>query len=258
MLQRGTSFDKQSTPQKKVVDCLEKRKSRDTFETTLKQKKRNRTMTKLNYALFKPNKKNTGHMAQFNTNVNEYNGQQKLSCFFRLTKQAGWNDQNNTGSFKDNMKNPDKYLSILITPEEAGEIVRTINRLQDSAQGYHQNQKGTSQFWFSYNEKEYDGKTKKYFTLIMVKNGDSENKYWVNLALGEAEILRLFLEKYITESLVMKGETYGGNGNEGGGQQSYGFNDAVPASNDGSAVIGANKANSGGGSAPPDEDDLPF
>jgi hypothetical protein len=148
-------------------------------------------------AFHKPNSKNSGFLFGFKISENK-------EFFIEAIKQFSWNDETKNGSFKENAKSqdPSKKLSVKLTMFEAGEILNVINS-SGAYSTVHVSNKGKTIIACStkLEEKTVGQNTFKLKRLSFSISKD-ENKYFMLLAPGELECLRVFLVEFIKISLA--------------------------------------------------------
>jgi hypothetical protein len=80
---------------------------------------------------YKPNKSNSGACLtlQFRNEPpqEENKKDNKNGLYVNILKQASWNEQTRSGSFKANVDNPEKHKKIKLTETEIGNILHVIN-----------------------------------------------------------------------------------------------------------------------------------
>jgi hypothetical protein len=152
-------------------------------------------------------------------------------CFFvNSVLQARWNDQNKTGSFKENAKNPEKSCVVKMNTNEAGEILSSI-RSRIPVDFFHKTDKGSTIIKFTPWDK--DRKVKGHngdetykspaFGLTIIKGSSS---FKIALEAGETEILAAFMEELIRADL------YFDKRQEESGQSSSGGDDLIGGTNE--------------------------
>ena len=134
---------------------------------------------------YKPNPRNTG--TAFSCNV------AKGALWFNLIKQASWNDETKKGSFRANVKNPEKKLSIKFNAIEAAGMVDAINR--------------NVEYSFIHPTKDSitNGKISPYlkdekqigYSFVSFRN---KSPFLIGFTFGEAEMFKLFLKKFVESS----------------------------------------------------------
>ena len=99
---------------------------------------------------YKPNKNSTGACATFEVNVSKGEGNEKKSGFYiNLLKQHSWNDQSKTGSFAENVNNPEKHKKIKLTDLEICNILYVIeSNGQKKFSTVHKNGEKTTPIFF--------------------------------------------------------------------------------------------------------------
>ena len=184
----------------------------------------------MQYQLYKPNLKNSGCAMSFQL------GKEKdgSPCFFvNSVLQARWNDQNKTGSFKENAKNPEKSCVVKMNTNEAGEILSSI-RSRIPVDFFHKTDKGSTIIKFTPWDK--DRKVKGHngdetykspaFGFTIIKGSSS---FKIALEAGETEILAAFMEELIRADL------YFDKRQEESIQNNFGGDDLLAGNNDNSS-----------------------
>lgn len=143
--------------------------------------------------LYKANKSNSG--ALFDLTFNSKEG----ALFVKAIKQAGWDDKNKTGSFKDNAGSESRGTGNITVKMDVGEISaiayaienqRSVDFYPYNKGFYHNSDNGSTQISFTFNE------NKGAFFFSLKKD---DNKFAVGLSLAEAYNIKLLIERFLVQ-----------------------------------------------------------
>ena len=140
---------------------------------------------------YKPNSKNTGCAFSFDIGSNQKNNEPCI--YIRAIKQFSWNNERRTGSFSENSKNPEKYISLKINEIEAGGFINAIENYCDFSAFHSFQDNKTSISFKPYTKK--DGT--KAFSFGITRN--SANKFGIGVEMSEAYGLLEFLKVFLQE-----------------------------------------------------------
>ena len=145
-------------------------------------------------SFYKPNSKNTG--AAFSAN---FKGSE---LFFNIVKQASWNDAQIRGSFKDNVKNPQKSLGVKMNSIEAANIMLAMDT-KGKYSTYHKSKNQNLNIIFELMVDKATG-AEKGFSLRILKEDVANSVDKISFSMGfyfpEGIILRAFLDEFIRSS----------------------------------------------------------
>lgn len=133
--------------------------------------------------------------------------------FINAVKQASWNDSTKTGSFKENIKDPQKSSVVKMSANEAGEILSSF-KSRIPVNFFHKFGEGNTVIKFTPWDK--DRKIKEQggevvykspaFGVTISKNAATIFK--IVLEAGETEVLAVLLDDLIKQDLFYAKEAY--------------------------------------------------
>jgi hypothetical protein len=136
------------------------------------------------FSLYKPNSKNGGCAFSFSVGAT---GKDRIACvYINAIHQFSWNEKTRTGSFAENMKNPEKNLSVKLNEFELGGFINAIEAYTDFKAFHTFEENKTTINFGPYTKK--DGA--KAFSLTVTKN--SAAKFGIGIELSEAQVLKQF------------------------------------------------------------------
>lgn len=142
-------------------------------------------------SFYKPNSKNTG--AAFSAN---FKGSE---LYFNIVKQASWNDAQRRGSFKENVKNPQKSLGVKMNSIEAANIMLAMDT-KGKYSTYHKSKNQNLNIIFELMVDKATG-AEKGFSLRILKEDVANSVDKISFSMGfyfpEGIILRAFLDEFI-------------------------------------------------------------
>lgn len=145
-------------------------------------------------SFYKPNSKNTG--AAFSAN---FKGSE---LFFNIVKQASWNDAQRRGSFKENVKNPQKSLGVKMNSIEAANIILAMDT-KGKYSTYHKSKNQNLNIIFELMVDKTTG-AEKGFSLRILKEDVANSVDKISFSMGfyfpEGIILKTFLDEFIRSS----------------------------------------------------------
>lgn len=146
------------------------------------------------YQVYKPNKNNTGSALSLTYN--------QASVWLSMIKQASWDSQKRTGSFKANKEDPNKTINCKVNINECASIIDAV-RYNKKVELFHSNDKNKTIIVFEPYIKK--GETEQVgFSLRLNRTEvqDSTNKasFVIGLTFGEAELLSQFMQFAIQKS----------------------------------------------------------
>lgn len=145
-------------------------------------------------SFYKPNSKNTG--AAFSAN---FKGSE---LFFNIVKQASWNDAQRRGSFKENVKNPQKSLGVKMNSIEAANIILAMDT-KGKYSTYHKSKNQNLNIIFELMVDKATG-AEKGFSLRILKEDVANSVDKISFSMGfyfpEGIILKAFLDEFIRSS----------------------------------------------------------
>ena len=139
----------------------------------------------MKFSLYKPNSKVTGCAFQFK--IGQAKNDEK-TLYVSSIQQSSWNENTKTGSFSDNVKNPEKTLNIKLNENEIGGLLYAI-RLYTEFSAFHTFDENKTQISFKPYTKQNGAKA---FSFSISRNGNQ--KFGIGIELGEAEALSEFLK----------------------------------------------------------------
>lgn len=160
-------------------------------------------------SIFRANKSKNGHASRFQLSRKFVDGKLKVTLFLETAKQVGELDANGNANYAwGNSPNKDKGQSVTIKLGNAdvGEllaVLRGVKKMTGSDSGnfkgtlFHKNTNGSSTVGLGLMEQ--DGKVTGY-SLSVTKKTDKDNiRCSHSVSFGEAELLRVFLERSLVE-----------------------------------------------------------
>lgn len=144
---------------------------------------------------YKPNKDGNGSATKLNFREQKYENDGKsyteLLLFWTMAPQNG-KDENENAKF---FWNTEREVKIKLGDADVGELLAVLNGKKEKAGTtmglFHKNDNGSTSMTFQKNE--YG-----YYTRLAFQNKEKRvTEVKSSITLGEAEILRLFLERYI-------------------------------------------------------------
>lgn len=150
---------------------------------------------------YKPNSKNTG--SAFSAN---FKGQE---LYINITKQFSWSESDRRASFRENLKNPQKSLSVKMNTVEAASMIYSIrNKIKYTSYHKSKNQK-LSIFFEAYIDKATNLEKGFAFKVLKEDAGNSVDKinFSVGFSFSELVVLELFFEEYIKDSFAIASAT---------------------------------------------------
>ena len=151
-------------------------------------------------SFYKPNSKNTGAAFSANFKGNE--------LYFNIVKQASWNEASRRASFKENVKNPQKSLSVKLNTTEAANIIYAIDT-KGKYSTYHKSKSQNLNINFELMVDKQTNAEKGYSLRILKEDlGNSVDKisFSMGFYFAEAVILRSYLEEFIKSSFFAQGK----------------------------------------------------
>lgn len=148
---------------------------------------------------YKPNPKVTGSACSFWLNKDK-------SIMASLIKQDSWNEKTRTGSFAKNKDNPRGKVVLKLSRIEIAGFIDSLETNRECSV-YHKSEKQSLQVRFGpYMDKATQAQ--KGFSFSVTKNDNQDSTIKIGFVIGfsfpEARLLKHDLEKFLTESLVLK------------------------------------------------------
>jgi hypothetical protein len=140
-------------------------------------------------SIYKPNKANAGCACTF-----QYSAKDK-TVFINAILQHSWNDAERSGSFRENMKNPEKSISVKLSAFECGAIINSIESFTEASMFHTFNDSVTTIGFTPWVKK--DEKGTKAFGLKIIKNKTITFK--MPIEYGEAVVIREFLKNSLNK-----------------------------------------------------------
>lgn len=158
----------------------------------------------MSISIYKPNSKNTGSGLSFQIGIGK---NQEPALFIKSILQASWDDKTKQGSFKSNIDNPDKNITVKFSEYEVGHIIHAM-RTRSTYSTYHAYEQDRTNIKFM----PWDKKAKKSvknkngqwedqwvpvdaFSISFVRNGNQN--FVIGLEPGETETASEFLKFYL-------------------------------------------------------------
>lgn len=119
-----------------------------------------------------------------------------------IVRQAGWNHETQTGSFKDSFSDPSQFARIKLSDFEVGAILDCIERNRPFST-FHQSSKAPKSISFAPWMTRDSNPTQQGFSFsITVKNpdGGQANAFYIGLTFAEARVVREALICYLQRS----------------------------------------------------------
>lgn len=164
----------------------------------------------MKYTLYKPNSKNTGAAFSFDS-VKDKDGRNVM--FVSMIQQHSWDDKKKNGSFKENAKNPDKSATIMLSYNEAGEILSSFKSRIPFVAFHKKNDETTIIKLTPWDKKRkivnQDGEEwveTPAWGISVTKN--SSQTFKLPIEAGESEVLSELLKDYIRECLNSNSTQY--------------------------------------------------
>ena len=180
--------------------------------------------------IYKPNAKNTGFAFTFNVSPDNRSGDPVL--WISAVRQAGWDANSKTGSFKGNAQNAQNSINAKFSSDEAYAIANMLlnPHTSDPLPFFHQSPNGTTKFFLSYDEKEFQGQngpiTRKGFYLNLTRNDNDKFGIGLSKAIEAPSVaynilngLKFVEEIQFKEDLARSKQNQGGGGTASGGYQ---------------------------------------
>lgn len=146
----------------------------------------------MNLHFYKGNPKNTGTACAFQS--------KGPALFINFIKQFSWNESRKLGSFRENMKNPEKTGTFKFNPVEAAGMIDALER-NNEYKFYHSSPNGISIGKFCPYIR--DGNQIGYsLSVSKEQKGDTVNKnsFLIGFTFAEAILVKEFLYKLISNS----------------------------------------------------------
>jgi len=150
-------------------------------------------------AFYHPSKSGKGFASSF-----QYSKKDN-TVYAQIIKQYGWDDESQTGTFKESMKDPNKKISIKLSPIEVSAIIDCIERNR-TFKTFHDN----SEFPKTINFSQWimgDVSKGFSFSVGISSKQDSEfkNSFYIGLTFPEARYLREYLVFCLNEIFINAG-----------------------------------------------------
>jgi len=158
----------------------------------------------MSISIYKPNSKNTGSGFSFQIGVGK---NQEPALFIKSILQAHWDDKAKQGSFKDNIDNPDKNITVKFSEYEVGHIIHAM-RTRSTYTTYHSYESDRTNIkfmpWDKKAKKSVKGKDGQWkdewvpvdaFSVSFVRNGNQN--FVIGLEPGETETVMEFLRFFL-------------------------------------------------------------
>ncbi len=159
----------------------------------------------MSISIYKPNSKNTGSGFSFQIGTSSKNNEPAL--FVKSILQSSWDSQNRQGSFKGNLDNPDKNITVKFSEYEVGHMIHAM-KTRCTYTTYHSYEEDRTNIKFQ----PWDKKAKKSmknsngqyedqwvevpaFSVSFVRNGNQN--FVIGLEPGETETVIQFLKFYL-------------------------------------------------------------
>lgn len=158
----------------------------------------------MSISIYKPNSKNTGSGFSFQIGTSK---NQEPALFIKSILQSNWNDKTKQGSFKGNLENPDKNITVKFSEYEVGHIIHAM-KTRSTYTTFHSYEQDKTNIKFM----PWDKKAKKSvklesgewgsewvevdaFSISFVRNGNQN--FVIGLEPGETETAMEFLKFFL-------------------------------------------------------------
>lgn len=161
--------------------------------------------------LYRPNKDNTGSALSFNFGAAK-NGE--VSLYLQAVKQASWNAQTETGSFRENSDNPEKKMNVKFSDWEVGGLLAAFRNVERFS-AYHTNDRAKSNTTVTVsplvpnkvrdvkgNFVDNVNKVQRGFSIVL--NRDKTLEFKVAVSFGEAATIAEYLSAGLREKFFME------------------------------------------------------
>ena len=163
----------------------------------------------MSISIYKPNSKNTGSGFSFQIGTSSKNYEPAL--FIKSILQHSWDSNKKQGSFKGNLDNPDKNITVKFSEYEVGHIIHAM-RTRSTYTTFHsyESDKTNIKFmpWDKKAKKSVKGADGKWedqwievpaFSVSFVRNGNQN--FVIGLEPGETETVIEFLRFYLKKPI---------------------------------------------------------
>lgn len=148
----------------------------------------------MRHSFYKANSKITGCGTTF------YLSNERDCVFLNMIQQSGWNDQTKKGSFKDNIGNPEKSISVKINVDELGGILAALKTFGEW-NAFHTFADNKTQLKFAVWDRS-QLKKPNAMSFVVTKNGSLSFKTFFEP--GEVEILKILFSECAKEIMWAK------------------------------------------------------
>ncbi len=161
--------------------------------------------------LYRPNKDNTGSALSFNFGAAKTG---EVSLYLQAVKQASWNAQTETGSFRENAENPEKKMNVKFSDWEVGGLIAAFRNV-DRFSAYHTNDRAKSNTTVTVsplipnkvrdpkgNFVDNVNKVQRGFSIVL--NRDKTLEFKVAVSFGEAATIVEYLSAGLREKFFME------------------------------------------------------
>lgn len=146
------------------------------------------------YRVYKPRKTNDGNAVQFQHKEDKKDKFSKHMVMMQMVPQDG-TDANDNATFTWTTGEKYRGITAKLGLPDIGEFLCVLNGIKQSAGSdkglYHQNNTGSLGIKMELNDKGY------YAISLSKKDGDKLTRLSITLTLGEAEILRSWLNQFL-------------------------------------------------------------
>lgn len=158
----------------------------------------------MSISIYKPNSKNTGSGFSFQIGISK---NQEPALFVKSILQSNWDQDKKQGSFRENLDNPEKNITVKFSEYEVGHIIHAM-RTRSTYTTYHSYESDRTNIkfmpWDKKSKKSVKNKNGEWedawvevpaFSLSFVRNGNQN--FVIGLEPGETETVIEFLRFYL-------------------------------------------------------------
>lgn len=158
----------------------------------------------MSISIYKPNSKNSGSGFSFQIGISK---NQEPALFVKSILQANWDSNKKQGSFRENLDNPEKNITVKFSEYEVGHIIHAM-RTRCTYTTYHSYESDRTNIKFMPWEKKAkksmkteDGEWKDHwievpaFSISFIRNGNQN--FVIGLEPGETETVIEFLRFHL-------------------------------------------------------------
>lgn len=141
--------------------------------------------------MYHPSKNGNGFAASF------WLGRDNDCIFATILKQSGWDEKNQTGTFKDSVNDPNKKVNIKLNYVEIASILDCVERNRPFKTFHDHNEFPKSISFIPWMTGEENAKQQKgySFTITITSKQDTsfKNAFYIGFTFSEARLIREYL-----------------------------------------------------------------